>query len=71
MNHIIKVLFYIKYICAPSLHALRLHAELVPLVTHMEESYEKLAHHLTELKMDHDEGKRESEDLTKLLIFHV
>lgn len=46
---------------------LRLHASLTPLATRMSESYSKFSAHITELKMDHREGKLPSDRLTELL----
>lgn len=47
---------------------LRLHDDLVPLDSQMNTSYGKLAEHLVELKMDHNDGKNQSPRLTALLV---
>lgn len=47
---------------------LRLHKALEPLVPKLEKSFEMLGGHLTELKMDHREGKLESERLQEFLV---
>ena len=49
----------------------RLHGQLVSLAEKMQSSYEKLGEQITELKLDHRDGKRESDRLTELLGGHM
>ena len=46
-------------------------SKLVSLAEKMQSSYEKLGEQITELKLDHRDGKRESDRLTELLGGHM
>jgi hypothetical protein len=45
----------------------RLHGQMASFAEKMQLSYEKLGEQITELKLDHRDGKLESERLTELL----
>ena len=48
--------------------SLRLHDAVAPFETSMAESYSKLSGFVTELKMDHKDGKVKSDRLEALLV---
>ena len=47
---------------------LRLHEALQPILGELNESYKKFSTYITELKMDHKDGKVASAELSALLV---
>lgn len=54
-------------VCAETVHRLRLCQDLNNVKASMNDSYKRFASFVTEMKMEHDNGQKESDKLTELL----
>ena len=50
---------------------LRLHAALEPILEKLETHYATFSQYITDLKMDHQDGKAESDELKQFLVYQT